>query len=501
MSVIIPIANQPINFIADVQGCKNNDNRAYAMPLQAADILCMQWKHTAETEEPLTDSGALYTNFPVTNGTFTGASTGWTLGAGWTYGSNKVTKAAGSGTAVTQALPTLVTGQIYIITYTVSDYSAGTITVQLGIGGGTVSGAARSANGTYTESITHTDVDHQIGFLADAAFIGSIDTISIIAGSSNGTADWSSPDTDGPFTHVAGNTSILTTLNIGYAAGYYAIGFIISGATAGSVIVTIGDDPTPSASGNGSFMRYGTNVAGDEIFFTPTSDFDGVISEVIYYQFNTDHEARIIDAVTLANVTAAYTNASSPYPLVYIDDRIIWCVMVSASIPLTEFLKGCYKIKITDGTDAEVFISETLISYDEEKPCTVFVVADNDNDYAMDFYWGGVFTMRQRIHALRTGFRYPGESDTYTYSTGRKKRSFSMTEKIWIWWLNWLDEATHDAVNIQIHSDTLTIDGAEYFVVDDNYEPEVDQDGKKNLSRSRIDIQKQGTTLYNRNCG
>ncbi len=73
----------------------------------------------------------------VTNGSFAGASTGWTLGAGWTYNANAVDR-DGAGTAtMTQATVIPVAGGIYKVVYTISAYTDGTVTVSIGGTAGT----------------------------------------------------------------------------------------------------------------------------------------------------------------------------------------------------------------------------------------------------------------------------------------------------------------------------------------------------------------------------
>lgn len=90
----------------------------------------------------------------VTNGTFTGDASGWTLNSGWAYNSNNV-RHTGSGTGTMEqdigvTAADIRIGRRYSVTYTISSYVAGNVTVSLG--GGT--GQARSANGTYTEIFT-----------------------------------------------------------------------------------------------------------------------------------------------------------------------------------------------------------------------------------------------------------------------------------------------------------------------------------------------------------
>jgi len=80
----------------------------------------------------------------VTNGSFTGASTGWTLGAGWAYGANAVT-ATLSNAALSQNL-SVTAGTWNVVKFTVSGYAAGSLQVSVG---GTAVGSAITANGRY----------------------------------------------------------------------------------------------------------------------------------------------------------------------------------------------------------------------------------------------------------------------------------------------------------------------------------------------------------------
>ncbi|MDC0637749.1 hypothetical protein OAP25_03510, partial [Flavobacteriaceae bacterium] len=84
----------------------------------------------------------------ITNGTFDN-SVGWTLGTGWTIAGGVATASASIGSTLYQD-PPLVIGQTYTVTFTISNYSAGTVKIRLGLASGTL----RSANGTYTEEIT-----------------------------------------------------------------------------------------------------------------------------------------------------------------------------------------------------------------------------------------------------------------------------------------------------------------------------------------------------------
>lgn len=84
----------------------------------------------------------------ITNGGFTGNANGWTLGAGWTYSSNSVSHSSNGTSALTQSV-SVVIGERYEVSFTISNLTVGTVSVSLG----GVSLGTFSANGTYTARI------------------------------------------------------------------------------------------------------------------------------------------------------------------------------------------------------------------------------------------------------------------------------------------------------------------------------------------------------------
>lgn len=125
------------------------------------------------------DSAAGTSTSLTTNGTFDEDS-GWTKGTGWTINTGTYTAdfAGHSASSDLKQNQTLTAANYYTVTYTISGYSAGSITVKLG---GT-SGTARSADGTYTETILcGAGTDPKLVFTATSTFRGSIDGVSVIA--------------------------------------------------------------------------------------------------------------------------------------------------------------------------------------------------------------------------------------------------------------------------------------------------------------------------------
>lgn len=114
----------------------------------------------------------------ISNGSFTDNDYFWVLGAGWSVAGGKAVKAAGSASPLLQVF-NMIPDHPMVLVFTISDYSAGTLTVT----GGGYSFGPYSADGTVrvpfrTKPITGGFVNG-IGFYADATFAGKIDNVSL----------------------------------------------------------------------------------------------------------------------------------------------------------------------------------------------------------------------------------------------------------------------------------------------------------------------------------
>jgi len=112
----------------------------------------------------------------VTNGGFD-SDVSWTKGTGWTIASNV---ASCDGTQSAESLLTQTQVReiwiYYTFTFTISNYSAGSISVRNGT---SYTGTSRSANGTYTEDLFQNFEYNNNALAADSSFIGSVDNFSI----------------------------------------------------------------------------------------------------------------------------------------------------------------------------------------------------------------------------------------------------------------------------------------------------------------------------------
>jgi len=101
----------------------------------------------------------------VTNGTFTGNATGWTLGGGggapdWAYAFNNVTHGNGGGTTALQPSTPLVivAGHRYRVSFALSSWVAGSVTPSIGGTSGSADG--QTGGGTFTQDLVATDTSN-----------------------------------------------------------------------------------------------------------------------------------------------------------------------------------------------------------------------------------------------------------------------------------------------------------------------------------------------------
>lgn len=108
----------------------------------------------------------------VTNGDFASDSN-WIKGTGWTISGGSANGSSTTGDLYQENVT--VSGKYYQVTFTISNYSAGSVRVELP--NNSSAGTERSANGTYTEIILSSGTI--VLFDARTSFTGSIDNVSV----------------------------------------------------------------------------------------------------------------------------------------------------------------------------------------------------------------------------------------------------------------------------------------------------------------------------------
>lgn len=195
----------------------------------------------------------------LTNGEFASDS-GWTKNAGWGISGGSAVRAPdAAASTLTQNIP-LAAGVAYVVEYTISSITAGSITLRLS-GGVTVAGNARTAAGTYKEVLVSAAGNTRLELYANAVANATIDIVSLRALPGNHayqTTTTSRPTLSARYNQLTGTESLATqsvtvvataytlttagpgsvTLS-GAASGTYTAGSRMVTCTAGALTLTV----------------------------------------------------------------------------------------------------------------------------------------------------------------------------------------------------------------------------------------------------------------------
>lgn len=321
------IPNQPIIFTDNSQSCLNNDNKAYAQMMQPDDMMCVQMKQDPCSYEQMCTIVDPETNW-TTNPDFSGDASGWTLVTGWAYGTNNIIyTGAGFGKTASQTMAGSITagilGNHFKITINVSAIT-GKLLVYVSesqvasidaVGLHTFYHTARtyiqdiyivdavdnSINGTFT--VEKFDVElvldcfewYDNGNL-DLGFGKVMNTNPDFTGNATGwdlQTSWAyntNKITKTPSPGLARSAAQHVTIDAKQA---YRVGFTISDYTAGSLVVSYGNNTIASISANG-YYEYDITLyqniglfAIDTFAFLANATFSGSIeSAYIIDPFN-----------------------------------------------------------------------------------------------------------------------------------------------------------------------------------------------------------------------
>ena len=212
---------------------------------------------------------------------------GWTLGDGWSF-ENETAACDGTQSAESNLyqLSVVEVAKTYLVTYTVTR-TAGSVRVKVGSTG---TGTYRNAAGTYTETITAAG-DTTFYVNADADFIGTVDTITVIELDPN---DYWSPGTgwtiDVDKVTQTGSTSYLSYDSFTPTVGIkYEVVYTVSEYTSGFTSIDFaGSSLVFTESSLGTFSYEITATTTDK-FQIKSTDFVGAINSISIIPFTVDY--------------------------------------------------------------------------------------------------------------------------------------------------------------------------------------------------------------------
>jgi len=213
----------------------------------------------------------------------------WTLGTGWSIGEDKAV-CDGSQSTISDLTQTLSTpsGKSYKVTYTISEYTSGSIFVRLNSGNIT---ASQSSVGTFTEYISG-EGGTQVSLRADANFNGSITNISVKEVGQNWTLQTGWSIADGKASAVA-STQAAYQSGVTLAVGNkYLCSFEITDYTSGQIVFACGSGGLgTNRSANGVYTEVIVAGTGNIILLDGiggTGAFTGSITNISVIEITTD---------------------------------------------------------------------------------------------------------------------------------------------------------------------------------------------------------------------
>jgi hypothetical protein len=106
--------------------------------------------------------------------------TGWSLGTGWAAATGFATHTAGNTASMTRSTTEITDNTPYFLNFTITGWTAGTITPKLSGGGATVTGTAYAANGDQSQLFRGNEGNAQVEFAPSSNFNGAISAVTFV---------------------------------------------------------------------------------------------------------------------------------------------------------------------------------------------------------------------------------------------------------------------------------------------------------------------------------
>ncbi len=148
-------------------------------------------------------------------------------------------------------------------------------------------------------------------------------------------------------------------------------------------------------------------------------------------------------------------------------------------------------------TISGVFTSNCF-SIAAEQDCAKLIEGYGDTGTTTHGFLWQNFKLSHRIQFLSFNPSYPIEGDNYMFSDTSRKQTYATRERYVVGKVNYIDQTAHDTVSAQIMCKTFNVDSVQYFVSQEGYKPEWNNEGQQKLAQSKIEMRKILGTLYSK---
>lgn len=458
----------------------------------------------------------------------------------WIVGDGIITKIPGNASQITQSFSSFNTGAYMKVSFRVTNYSAGTLTVY-NFGNGTPLATVIS-DGVYEAYFTSVAAGMIWNVTAD--FSGSISEISVQEYSNyfsvllKDTKNMTQEDMSGSITlhedwvilkhplfsvdpgcyelcvYDSCGYSLNTQINSDIGFDDPSQWFVLLGTVAvGSSKLVITYNPFSDASfNNGGSTVYLANLLPTNAVFSFSIDVLALDSPVTFqfwdsygaysqlFTFDTANTT-YTGSFTLSNTDfsnllgfiVSFLTPSAGHKVEFANFELY----IQAYVPgqMTEYCSNC--IEVIDYPDADY--------------CTQWVGGTNGED-SFGFHFNPSdavpFQIGARVRSMMINPKYKGDLKKYATSTGNNIVTRSNSDKVYTLFIDHTDEHTHDWLRLAVISDTVKV-GAfsgqaniNYVNTDGDYQPEwPDNLGNWPAAQARVELSPKTGTLYNNNAG
>lgn len=458
----------------------------------------------------------------------------------WIVGDGIITKIPGNASQINQSFTSFNTGAYMKVSFRVTNYSAGTLTVY-NFGNGTPL-ATVTADGVYEAYFTSAAAAMIWDVTAD--FSGSISDISVLEYSNyfsvllKDTKNMTQEDMSGSITlhedwvilkhplfsvdpgcyelcvydscGYSLNTQINSDIGFDSPGDWFPFGGTV---TVGSSKMIITYDPSSDANFfNGGSTAYLATLLPTNAVFSFSIDVLNLDSPVTFQFWDSYSAYSQLFTFDTANTTYTGSFTLSNTDLSNQLDFIVSFLTPSAGHKV-EF--GNFELYIQAYVPGQMteYCSNCIevIDYPDADYCTQWVGGTNGED-SFGFHFNPSdavpFQIGARVRSMMINPKYKGDLKKYATSTGNNIVTRSNSDKVYTLFIDHTDEHTHDWLRLAVISDTVKV-GAysgqaniNYTNTDGDYQPEwPDNLGNWPAAQARVELSPKTGTLYNNNAG
>ena len=520
---LIPIPGQPVNLVPSNESNHCNINKSYCSIVKkdSSEFIMVQMKQEPCGEDLIVDG-----NFPD--------GSAWVIVSGdITFADNKAVHVVGSSAKLKQTITGVDAGTYFRVSFTVTGMSAGTIGLyftQTGTPSVTI-----TENGIYNLYLYNLGDSDDINFVWSSTCDAEISQVSVYQMLAESDLNAKLLDLDGNITGYL--TPVLQDEFItfrlatsGLDEGCYYVSIIDPcsidlGAMTERIIDPNFDDNTKWTVTNIDCVAA---VSGGAFAYNATvSPFSYVIA-----QANQAFNLPVADTIVYAEITTGtiqgdvnvgfYVDGSAFATFIGVESNKTYSIFFRYDsnyfngTELTQTVDMRTNTPNTLGQTSEILgvrlltispssisgsadvLNSNCFSILPEHDCAKLIEGYGDTGTTTHGFLWQDFKLSHRIQFLSFNPFYPIEGDNYMFSDTSRKQTYATRERYTVGKINYIDQTAHDTVSAQIICKTFNVDGVQYFVTQQGYKPEWNNEGQQKLSQAKIEMRKILGTLYSK---